>query len=190
MNFKRIQEEFLTTDRKKTAVQSLKDQVEKILNEMLDANPSRINFYERYEQIIDEYNRGKDYATIKRIFDELLELFGALSEEQQRTHAEGLTEDELAVYDMLRQGKKISDKEKAEVKEAARQLLKRLKEREFVAERWIEKVQTASAVKKVVNDYLFTNLPYPTYDETDIAEKTRVLFEFFKRRYRDFGEAA
>lgn len=190
LDFKRIEEEFLKTDKKKTAVQSLKDQVEKVLNQMLDANPLRIDFYERYQKIIEDYNRGKDYATIKRIFDELLDLFGSLSEERKRTQEEGLSEDELAVFDMLRQGKKISDKEKAEVKVAARQLLNHLKENEFGVERWIEKVQTASAVRKAVNDYLFTNLPYPAYDQKDIADKTQALFEFFKTRYRDFTQAS
>src|SRR5574339_136183 len=102
---------------------------------MLDENPSRINFYERYQEIIDEYNRGKDFASIKRIFDELLDLYRNMDEEQRRAQAEDLTGDELAVFDMLGSGKKITDKEKAEVKEAAKQLLTRLKDNEFKVDR-------------------------------------------------------
>ena len=38
---------------------------------MLENNPLRIDFYERYQEIIDDYNRGKDYKALKEIFDEL-----------------------------------------------------------------------------------------------------------------------
>lgn len=183
LDFKRIEAEFLKTDKKRTTIQSLKEKVEKVLNRMLDENPSRINFYERYQEIIDEYNRGKDFASIKRIFDELLDLYRTLDDEQRRAQAEDLTGDELAVFDMLGTGKKISDKEKAEVKEAAKQLLSRLKENEFKVDRWLEKVQTASAVRKVINDYLFSNLPYPAYNDQDIAQKTEALYAFFRNRY-------
>ena len=59
-------------------------------------------------------------------------------------------------------------------------------ENEFKVERWAEKVQTASAVKKAINDYLFSKLPNPTYAEEEIAGKTEVLFNFFKGRYGSY----
>jgi hypothetical protein len=90
---------------------------------------------------------------------------------------------------MLTSDKKITDKEKAEVKEAARVLLKRLKNNEFNVVHWSEKTQTASAVRKVIEDYLFEKLPSPSYDE-DISTKADILFNDFKTRYADFGELA
>ena len=67
----------------------------------------------------------KRYFTL-RIFDELVVLLGDLSEESMRAKREDLSEDELTVFDMLVANKKISDKEKAKIKEAARELLERL----------------------------------------------------------------
>jgi len=90
---------------------------------------------------------------------------------------------------MLARGKKISDKEKSEVKEAARELLERLKNNEFKVDHWTEKTQTASAVRKVIEDYLFEKLPSPSYDN-DIQSKADVLFNDFKYRYAHFGEWA
>ncbi len=84
---------------------------------------------------------------------------------------------------MLGRNKKISDKEKSEVKETARQLLKRLIEKEFKVDRWAEKPQTASAVRTAINDYLFNTLPYSAFGDADISEKTEVLFNFFKGKY-------
>ena len=142
------------------------------------------------KEIIEVYNQGKEYRSIKEIFDELVILLGDLSEESKRAERENLEEEELTVFDMLLKDKKISDKEKAEVKEAAKELLKRLKKKEFKIQYWTEKIQTASAVKKVFEDYLFEKLPSPSYDQ-DIQIKSEILFNDFKERYANFSfEAA
>ena len=190
LDFKKIEEEFLKVKgNQNVAVQSLKDKVANKLNRLLDQNPLRIDFYERYQQIIDNYNRGKEYRSIKEIFDELVLLLGDLSEEGKRAERENLAEDELTVFDLLARDKKISDKEKAEVKEAARELLERLKNKEFKVDHWTEKIQTASAVRKVIEDYLFERLPSPSYDE-DISIKADILFNDFKLRYANYGATA
>ena len=187
LDFKKIEEEFLKVKgNQNIAVQSLKDRVAKKLKLLMEQNPLRIDFYERYQEIIDAYNRGKEYRSIKEIFDELLILLGDLSEESKRAERENLEEDELTVFDMLMKGKKISDKEKFEVKQAARELLERLKEKEFQVEHWAEKTQTSSAVRKVIEDYLFERLPSPSYDD-DISLKADVLFNDFKERFADYS---
>lgn len=191
LDFKRIEEEFLKVEgSKNVAVQSLKDRVNKKLNKLLDQNPLRIDYYEKYQDIIDDYNRGKEYKAVKEIFDQLVVLLGDLSEEEKRAGRENLEEDELTVFDMLNKGKKISDKEKAEVKSAASTLLSRLKSNEFKVNHWADKVQTAAAVKKAINDYLYSNLPYPTFEDGDIAVKTELLYNYFKERYANYWQGA
>lgn len=191
LDFKKIEDEFLKVkENQNVAIQSLKDKVAKKLNKLLDQNPLRIDFYERYQEIIEDYNQGKEYRSIKEIFDELVVLLGDLSEESKRAERENLEEEELTVFDMLIKGKKISDKEKAQVKEAAKELLERLKKKEFKVQYWADKIQTASAVKKVIENYLFERLPSPSYDE-DIQIKSEILFNDFKERYANFSfEAA
>lgn len=189
LDFKKIEEEFLKVKgNQNIAVQSLKDKVAKKLQSLLNQNPTRIDFHERYHEIIEAYNQGKEYRSIKEIFDELVVLLGDLSEEGKRAEREQLEEDELSVFDMLSKGKKISDKEKAEVKEAARDLLERLKNKEFKVQQWTQKTQTSSAVRRVIEDYLFKKLPSPLYDD-DIAMRVDLLFNDFKERYADYGIA-
>ncbi len=184
LDFERIEREFLKLgDNQPVAVQSLKDKVEAKLNLMMRDNPFRVDYYERYQQIIEEYNTGKEYAAIKSIFDKLVDFYGDLSEEAKRAVREDLNEEELAVFDMLGKDKKISDKEKVELKDIAKELLERLKEKEFKIIHWADKEQTASAVKVVIKNYLFDKLPFPAYEEADIEVRTEVLFEFFKGRY-------
>ena len=187
LDFKKIEEEFLKAkENQNVAVQSLKDKVAKKLNRLVDQNPLRIDFYERYQQIIEDYNRGKEYRSIKEIWDELVVIFGDLSEEEQRAKRENLDEDELAVFDMLVSNKKISDKDRVKVKEVARELLRRLKKKEFMVSRWTEKIQTSAAVQKVVDDLLFLELPRPAYDGA-ISLKAELLFNVFRERFANYA---
>jgi len=191
LDFKKIEEEFLKIKgNKNIAIQSLKDRVAKKMNRLLDQNPMRIDFYKRYQEIIENYNNGKEYATVKELFDALILLLGDLSEEEKRAERELLDEDELTVFDMLNRDKKISDKEKVEVKDTARKLLEHLKNNEFKVEYWSEKTQTASAVKKAINDHLYTKLPFPTFSDGDRVVKTEILFDYFKTRYANYGRVA
>ncbi|MCC4211389.1 type I restriction endonuclease subunit R [Leeuwenhoekiella parthenopeia] len=188
LDFDRIKEEFnQLKSNKSIAVKTLQERVKKKLDALVKKNPLRVNYYERYEQIIEDYNLGKEYKSIKEVFDELIKLFGDLNEEEKRSGAESLTEDELAVFDMLNKGKTITDKEKAEVKEAARNLLKKLQENEFKVVNWSEKSQTKAAVRKAINDYLYSKLPYPTYEDGDIAVKTELLYNFFELQYHSYS---
>ena len=91
---------------------------------------------------------------------------------------------------MLCKEKKITDKEKATVKEAACSLLERLKNNEFKVVQWTEKTQTSSAVKRKINDFLFKQLPHPAYEDKDISLKTELLFTEFKTRYGNFASVA
>ena len=188
LDFDRIKQEFeQLKSSKNIAVKSLQERVKNKLDALIKNNPLRVDYYDRYEQMIEDYNLGKEYKSIKEVFDELLNLFGELTEEEKRSGKEKLSEEELAVFDMLNKGKKVKDKERAEVKEAAKNLLKKLQENEFKVVDWTEKSQTKAAVRRAINDYLYSKLPYPTYEDGDIAVKTEVLYNFFESRYRDYG---
>ena len=190
LDFKKIEEEFLKIkSNKNVAIQTIKQKVKSKLDKLLDQNPMRINFHERYEEIIDSYNRGKDYKSVREIFEEVIVLLSELSEESKRAERENLKEDELLVFDMLCSEKKITDKEKSSVKEAACSLLERLKNNEFKVNHWTEKIQTSSAVKRKINDFLFEKLPV-SYNDKDISNKTELLYNEFKIRYSDYALVA
>jgi type I restriction enzyme R subunit len=184
LDFEKIEREFRKPDHQNTTVQSIKNILESKLNEMLDQNPLRIDYYERYRAIIDEYNRGKEAVTIEEIFRKLRELVDDLTEEEARSTREGLNENELTIFDLLRQGKNLSDKDRHEVKEIARGLLQQLEDATLKVDRWSEKPQTVAAVRGAIRDFLFTKLPYPIYDEADIGTKTDAVFEFLRTGYR------
>ena len=72
---------------------------------MLKRNPQHMDYYKRYQEIIADYNREKDRATIEETLAKLVELVESLDEEQRRAVEEGWDEDELALFDLLKNDK-------------------------------------------------------------------------------------
>lgn len=61
-----------------------------------------MDYYDRYQTIIKEYNEEKNRAEIERIFDELTKLAQDLIEEEKRHIGEGFSSDEeLSMFDLL-----------------------------------------------------------------------------------------
>ena len=183
LNFELLEQYFLKTKNKNAAVQSLKDKIEKKLKQMVERNPLTVDYYKRYQEIIDEYNRGKDEAIIKETFRKLIELVNSYSEEEANTKREGLTDEQKAIFDILRQGKKLEEKEKNEIKKISVELLDELKKEKLRVEQWADKSVTAAAVFNFVNKTLFEVLPYPTYQTDDIDLKTNLVYEHLKHQY-------
>lgn len=186
LNFELLEKHFLKTKNKNSVVQSLKDKVEKQLKQMVERNPLRVDFYQRYQEIIDEYNRGKDSITIEETFKKLIDFINSLTEEEIDTKREGLTDEQKAIFDILRKPN-LSKSDKEKIKEIAIELLEELKKEKLKVEQWADKSVTAAAVFNFVNKTLFEVLPYPTYETDDIDQKTNMVFTHLKQQYYGGG---
>ncbi|HEY5123181.1 MAG TPA: type I restriction endonuclease subunit R [Ignavibacteria bacterium] len=182
LNIEVLREKFLKTNNKCIAVQILKDRVEKQLTKMVEENPLRVDFYKKYQEIIDEYNKGKDAVTVEETFKELINFVSSLSEEKARVTREGLNEEQAAVFDILRKPE-LTTSDKNKVKEIAIELLEELKKEKLKVDQWTEKPTTSAAVFTTVSNYLYKELPYPTYQKDDIDEKTTLLYDHFRNQY-------
>jgi type I restriction enzyme R subunit len=183
LDFDLLEQYFLKTKNKNAAVQSLKDKIEKQLKQMVERNPLTVDYYKRYQEIIQEYNRGKDEVVIKETFRKLIELVNSYSEEEADTKREGLTDEQKVIFDILRQGKKLEEKEKNEIKKISIELLEELKKEKLRVDKWADKSVTAAAVFNYVNKTLFEVLPYPTYQTDDIDLRTNLVYEHLKHQY-------
>lgn len=182
LNFELLEQHFLKTTNKNSTVQSLKDKVEKQLKQMVERNPLRVDYYKRYQEIIDAYNRGKDAVTIEETFKKLIDFVNSLSEEEADTKREGLTDEQKAIFDILRKPD-LSEINKKKVKEIAIELLEELKRDKLKVEQWADKSVTAAAVYNSVNKTLFETLPFPTYQTEEVDLKTNLVFEHLKQQY-------
>ena len=163
IDMQKLRDEFAKRVRHKaTALKDIREIVEQKLAEMLARNPLRMDYQEKYEQIVAEYNREKDRATIEKTFEELTKLIDELDEEQERAVAEGLEEDELALFDLLKKDN-LAKTERERVKQASRDLLASIKGRLSELDRFWEKEQTKADVKVFILDHVYANLPTPPF---------------------------
>lgn len=171
IDLKKLQEEFgKKVHYKATAVEDIREIVEKKLAGMLTRNPTRMDYQQKYEEIVADYNSEKNRASIEDTFRRLIELVQALDEEQKRAVEEGLSEDELALFDLLKK-EKLGKAERERVKQASRELLQSIKARLAELDHFWEKEQTKADIEVFILDSVFANLPTPpfTADEKKIA---------------------
>jgi len=145
--------------RKTTEAEKLRNIVNQKLAELLRKNKYRIDFQERLEKLVDAYNNGS--LNLEQYFEELTKFFNNLQEEEQRHVREGLSEEELVVFDILTKPEpKISKSQETQVKKIAQKLLETLKEQKLVID-WKKKVRTRADVQLTIEDVLWEGLPKP-----------------------------
>jgi type I restriction enzyme R subunit len=133
---------------KRTEAEKLKRLIAGKLSEMVAANASRIDLAEKFERLIEEYNAGSQ--NIESFFEELKKFAQALTVEEQRAIAEELSEEELALFDILTKPEPVLTKaEEAEVKKVCRELLTTLKREKLVLD-WREKQQAKAGVMQAL----------------------------------------
>ena len=160
---------------KATALQDIREIVEQKLAEMLARNPSRMDYQQKYEEIVSDYNREKDRVTIEETFRRLTELVDELDAEQRRAVEEGLSENELALFDLLKK-ENWGKAERERVKQSSRDLLAAIKARLVELDRFWEKEQTKAEMRVFILDEVFANLPTPPFT---VEEKQTVASDVY-----------
>jgi len=123
--------------------------------------------------LLQGYNDNR--LSVDVLVDEFTAFMQTLEEEQQRHLREGLTLEELVVFDLLEKPK-LTPTEKEKVKTTARTLLTRLKEEKdnLLVPDWhrdnITKLQVEMVINQILNDYL-----PDSYDKPIFEEKKRIV---------------
>ena len=158
--------------------------IQQRLNELLFANPQRINYYERYQQIIDDYNSEQNRATIEKTFMDLMDLANSMDQEEQRYVREGFSSDEeLSLYDLLF-SENLSKQDIQKIKHVAVDLLAKVKAKIAELDHWTDKQETKAAVDNLIRDTLWAELP-ECYDEISISGYRQKIYEYVYTRYPD-----
>ena len=151
VDFDALRERF-EQSRRRTLVERLKGAVAEKLSAMVALNRARMDFLEKFQAMIDEYNAGSQ--NVEHFFAQLTAFAQQLSDEEKRGIAENLSEEELALFDLLtRPEMTLTKKEEAEVKKVARSLLETLKREKLVLD-WRKHQQTRAAVRLCVEQML------------------------------------
>ncbi len=159
----------------KTLTLDLMKAVEQKLNKMVAKNPERINFLERYKEIVDEYNRAKDIEDIKRVIDKTKSLIEDTNKEEMRAMEEGLDEDSLAIFDILRKDN-LSKEDRNAVKQVASDTLSKLRDDLLSLSNWRASTQVKAQIEVSINDSLYY-LPEAPYPEDEINNLTQKVYQ-------------
>ena len=164
----------------KVATATLREEAEAKAHELATINPTRVHLVERLEKLVDAYNTGA--IDVERLFDQLKAFIGEMSEEEHRAAREGLSEAELAIYDLLTTPEpKLSPSQEKEVKLIAKQLLIKLTEAVASLD-WLRSQETRGHVRHQIKQAL-NELPDDPYPDALWQAKVESVWEFVTQRY-------
>jgi len=176
INMEKLRDEFAKkVKRKATVIEDIRQIVEEKLAQMLAANPLRMNYEKKYQEIIAAYNQDKDRATVEDTFAKLMDLANDLDAEQRRAVEEGLSEDQLALFDLVQRAD-LTKADRERIKEASRELLAGVLAVIAPLDRWTEKEQTQAEVETYILDHVYQTLPEPPYTPDDKAQVAQLVY--------------
>ena len=182
IDFEKLRSEFASKVHRKHAVlQDIRDVVEKKLADMLARNPMRMDYYRKYQEIIADYNREKDRATVEATFAQLVSLAASLDAEQRRTAVEGLSDGELALFDLLFK-ESVSKADRERLKQASKTLLSSLRDLLRPVSDWTQKEETQAQVKVFILDSLYRSLPRPPFSDDETEEIAARVYDYVWQR--------
>ncbi len=176
IDLEKLRDEFAKrVKRKATAIEDIRQIVETQLARMLAHNPLRMDYYKKYSEIIADYNREKDRVTIEETFAKLLDLANSLDAEQRRAAEEGLTQDELALFDLLNKPT-MSKAARERVKQASQSLLDSIRKLIAPLQGWTAKEQTQAEVEVFILDHLYQHLPMPPFTQAETEDMAKRIY--------------
>lgn len=171
-----LRKAFEKVARKNELVYDLNTAVEQKLEQMLKENPLRLDFYERYREIVEAYNNGKSETELIRSFEQLTAFVKELSAEEQRAYSENLDQPTLSIFDLLIQNKELNLKEREQVKKVAKETLELLQREKLNIPNWKESRELKAGVKTIIYDQLLW-LPEEKYTDEEVSMKTIAVYQ-------------
>ncbi len=191
-----------------TRAEQLRNDLQARIRRMIATNKSRVTYLDRLDKAVQRYNEGTANQAVYLPFapgdenirvlpiaeevqeerthllneydDALLEIVRELAEEEERHSREGLSEEELAILDILIANITLSNDEREQVKHQARNLLDDLRP-SFTLD-WITKSQPSNQVAVAIEDEL-EQLP-ATYTAEQRQQKSAEILLHVRELYK------
>jgi len=182
IDFDKLQKRFAHS-RQRIEIERLRALIERQLNQLVHFNPGRLNLVERFQRLINDYNAGSRNTEV--FFKELIDFARQLSDEEKRHVALGLSEEELAIFDLLTKPEpKLTKKEEQQVKTVAHDLLDSLKREKLVLD-WRKRQQSRALVRLAIEEML-DQLP-ERYSRELYQQKCEVVYQHVYDAYYGAG---
>lgn len=182
IDFDLLRREFAKSNEKNLVLKDIQELLQERIAQMLAQNPSRINFYEKYQEIIHDYNQEQNRATIEKTFEELMKLSHELTEEEKRYIREGFENDEqLSMYDVLMKDD-LSKEDIKKLKVVAKELLETIKAQLATMVHPFDKQETRASIIITIRDILWKELP-ESYTDESINYYRDAVYNYVSQHY-------
>ena len=182
INFELLRREFAKSREKNLVLKDIQELLQERIAQMLAKNPSRINFYEKYQEIIHDYNNEQNRATIEKTFEELMKLSNELTEEEKRYVREGFeNDDQLSMFDILMKDN-LSKEDIKKIKKVAVELLDKIKQQLAGMDHPFDKPNTKATIIITIRDVLWQELP-ESYSEESITQYRDAVYNYVSQHY-------
>ncbi|MGJ8641453.1 MAG: type I restriction endonuclease [Opitutaceae bacterium] len=180
VDFDALEKKFAKSKTKNSEAVKLRALIERKLKNLIRFNASRYDFLERFEKMVEEYNKGS--VTIEEFFEHLVKFSSELNEEETRHMREQVSEEELAAFDILtRPGPDLTQQEIDEIKKVCRDLFAKLKTEKLVLN-WRNKRTSRAGVRIEIEKMLDAGLP-EVYTSDLFEQKCGALFQHVLEKY-------
>ena len=186
INFNLLRREFARSREKNLIMKDIQELLQERIAQMLAQNPSRINFYEKYQEIIQDYNDEQNRVTIEKTFEELMKLSDELTEEERRYVREGFENDEqLSLFDVLMKDN-LTKEDIRKLKKVSVELLEKIKQLLATMDHPFDKPETRSIIDNTIRDTLWEGLP-DSYPIESIPLYRTAVYNYV---YQQYGSVA
>ncbi len=168
---------------KQSDAERLKNIIERKLLPMMMKNKTRQDLQTKFQELIEQYNLGA--YTAEEFFNKLKNFIHELDGEDQRTVREGLTEEELAIFDLLTQDVALKDKERDDAKRIAKALTDKMQS--ILVIDWRKKQRTKARVRSLIEEVL-DELP-EAYDDVIWPKACAEIFVHVFEKYPGQGQS-
>jgi len=184
IDFDLLRRELAKVKKKNLMFMELNELIRMRLDSMIKNNPKRVDYYERYQKIIEEYNQEQDRANIEKTFMELMNLANSMNQEERRYVREGFTSDEeLSLYDMLFD-ENLSKEDIKKIKKVAVDLLDKIKGKISELDHWTDKQETKAEIDTLIGKILWEELP-ECYSDHAIFTYRQKIYEYVYMKYKE-----
>jgi type I restriction enzyme R subunit len=177
LDLEKLQERFTARPHKNLAITDMVDFLTQKVQGLLGRNVGRVDLAAKLHDIIQHYNSSS--SDVEAFFQDLKKYAEQLREEEKRAAAEGLSEEELELFDLLFVGE-LKPADKANVKAAAQHLLAKLRtnetKREVLTPDWHKNYQLQMKVRDMIGGVLDTDLPEEGYPTPVFVEKRDAVY--------------
>ena len=182
INFDLLRREFAKSKERNLILKDIQELLQERIELMLAQNPGRINFYEKYQEIIREYNQEQNRVNIEQTFEELMQLSQQLTEEEKRYIREGFENDEqLSMYDVLMK-EDLSKEDIKKLKKVAVDLLAKIKDMMESMSNPFDNPTAKATIIITIRDTLWSDLP-ESYSDESINYYKDAVYNYVSQRY-------